>query len=258
MPYTRYLTPDVKPYDPVQLTRETERIVCRGNERKYTAFYATGVYGGIATGYTVGCCLRCFYCWVDWSRDFPEDYGRFYSSEEAFENLRAAAKKYGVQKLRISGGEPTLCKEHLLGLLELVDASEFKLFILETNGILFGVDRDYVKRVAGLEKTHVRVSLKAGNGEGFRKRTGAEPGSFHLPYKAVRNLLEEGASFHVAAMTDPRIMDSEERGELIKRLSDIHPQIARNLEEEVVDPYETTLKRLEYAGVQLEWPRKRF
>jgi uncharacterized Fe-S cluster-containing radical SAM superfamily protein len=145
-----------------------------------------------------------------------------------------------------------------LGLLELVDASEFKLFILETNGILFGVDRDYVKRVAGLEKTHVRVSLKAGNGEGFRKRTGAEPGSFHLPYKAVRNLLEEGASFHVAAMTDPRIMDSEERGELIKRLSDIHPQIARNLEEEVVDPYETTLKRLEYAGVQLEWPRKRF
>jgi len=62
--YPRYVTPNFEPFDPVELARETEKIVTRYNEdgkceRKYTAFYATGVYGGIATGYTVGCCLRC-------------------------------------------------------------------------------------------------------------------------------------------------------------------------------------------------------
>ena len=84
--YPRYVTLDSKPFDPIKLIKETEKLVCQGNKRKYTDFYATGVYGGIATGYTVGCCLRCIFCWVDWSRDYPETRGEFYSPEEAFEN----------------------------------------------------------------------------------------------------------------------------------------------------------------------------
>lgn len=63
--YPRYISKDFKPFDPVGLARWTERIICReghrGQERKYDAFYATGVYGGIATGYACGCCLRCFF-----------------------------------------------------------------------------------------------------------------------------------------------------------------------------------------------------
>ena len=51
--YPRFITPDFKPFNPVVLARETEKIVCSGNKRKYTDFYATGVYGGIATGYAV-------------------------------------------------------------------------------------------------------------------------------------------------------------------------------------------------------------
>ena len=78
--YPRYITPSLEPFDPIELARETEEIVCKGDARKYTDFYATGVYGGIATGYTCGCCLRCVFCWVDWSRDFPEHYGQFYGS----------------------------------------------------------------------------------------------------------------------------------------------------------------------------------
>jgi uncharacterized Fe-S cluster-containing radical SAM superfamily protein len=73
--YPRYLEEGSQPYDPLALIRLTEEIVCRGEARKYTAFYCTGVYGGIATGYTVGCCLRCIFCWVDASRDFPETNG---------------------------------------------------------------------------------------------------------------------------------------------------------------------------------------
>ncbi len=253
MDYIRYLTPSVEPFDPVKLARDTARLVCSYNKRKYTKFYATGVYGGIATAYAVGCCLRCFYCWVDWSRDFPERLGDFYSPEEVLERLRKVAQAYGTKKLRISGSEPTICKGHLIKVLELVEQSEFQLFILETNGILFGVDRDYVEQVSKFKKVHTRVSLKAGTPEGFTQRTGAIPEAFELPFLAIQHLLASRASFHVAAMTDPRIMDATEREKLLERLKEIHPRIVEAIEEEVIDPYDTTLARLRYAGVKLKW-----
>jgi uncharacterized Fe-S cluster-containing radical SAM superfamily protein len=183
--YPRFVTPGFEPFDPVELARETEKIVCRGDERKYTSFYCTGVYGGIATGYACGCCLRCVYCWIDFSREWPEKYGEFYSPAEAFKRLSTAARRVGVRKLRISGAEPTLGKEHLLGLLEYVERSEFDVFILETNGILFGVDRDYVRAISKFTKPHVRVSLKAGTPEAFTRKTGAKPEAFEIPFRAI-------------------------------------------------------------------------
>lgn len=256
--YPRYITPGFKPFDPVQLARETEEIVCKGDARKYTDFYATGVYGGIATGYTCGCCLRCLFCWVDWSRDFPERYGKFYSADEAFKTLTETAQRFNVRKLRISGAEPTLGKKHLLKLLQHVEASEFELFILETNGILFGVDRDYVKAVSDYPKTHVRLSVKAGTPEDFARKTGARPEAFEIPFRAIRNLLDFKVSFHVAAMSaDPRIMSREERLALLEKLASVSPRLVSSLEEEVVDPYETTLARLKHAGMKLQWPLRK-
>jgi len=260
--YPRFLTPNSEPFDPVELVRETERIVTRkgshGLERKYEAFYATGVYGGIATGYCIGCCFRCIFCWVSLARDFPERHGKFYTPEEAFNRLSEAAHKYGVGKLRISGAEPTLGKEHLLGLLEYLEQSEFPLFILETNGVLFGTDRDYVRKISKFTKPHVRVSLKAGTPEAFTKKTGARPKAFEIPFQAVRNLLDYNVSFHVAAMSaDPRITTPKERESLIRKLAEIEPALLLNLEEEVVDGYNTTLARLKHAGWKLEWPLKR-
>jgi uncharacterized Fe-S cluster-containing radical SAM superfamily protein len=255
--YPRYITPSSKPFDPTELIHSTEKLVCRGNQRKYTDFYATGVYGGIATGYTVGCCLRCIFCWVDPSRDFPEKFGNFYSPEEAFSRISHAAHKFGVHKLRISGAEPTLGKEHLLGLLDLVEASEFELFILETNGIYFGLDKEYVKAVAKFSKPHIRVGVKAGTAEGFQARTGARKESFDLPFIGIKNLLDAGAAFHVASMSaDPRFMDEAERKSLIQKLHDIEPSLTRHLEEEVVDPYKTTLERLNFAGKMVKFKEK--
>ena len=256
--YPRYITPGFKPFDPVQLARETEEIVCKGDARKYTDFYATGVYGGIATGYTCGCCLRCVFCWVDWSRDFPERHGEFYSADEAFQKLTETAHRFNVSKLRISGAEPTLGKEHLLKLLQHVETSRFELFILETNGILFGVDRDYVKAVSDYPKTHVRLSVKAGTPEDFRRKTGAKPETFEIPFRAIRNLLDFRVSFHVAAMSaDPRIMSREERLALLEKLASVSPRLVSTLEEEVVDRYETTLARLKHAGLKLQWPLRK-
>jgi len=252
--YQRYLEPPFTPFDPLELARRTERIVCRDKSRKYTKFYCTGVYGGIATGYTCGCCLRCVFCWVDWSRDFPEKHGSFYSPDEAFNRLARVAKKARVNQLRISGAEPTLGKAHILALLEKVERSSFQLFILETNGVLIGADVDYARRIARFKKVHTRVSLKAGTPEAFTRKTGAIPESFELPLKAIVNLMEAGASFHVASMSaDPRMVSREERQSLLKRLAAIDKALLRHLEEEVVDPYHTTLERLKHAGLSLRW-----
>ena len=259
--YPRFITSDFEPFDPVELAKETEKIVTksgpRGLERKYEDFYATGVYGGVATGYCVGCCFRCVFCWVSWARDFPEKFGRFHSPEEAFSRLREAAHKYKVNKLRISGAEPTLGKNHLLSLLEYVEDSEFPIFILETNGILFGVDKDYVRRISKFTKPHVRVSLKAGTPEDFTKKTGAKPEAFEIPFQAIRNLLDYHVSFHVASMSaDPRIMTTEERKNLMRKLAEIDPRLLLSLEEEVMDGYNTTLARLRFAGLEIKWPLK--
>lgn len=197
------------------------------------------------------------FCWTNWSRDFPERFGKFYSPAEAFEKLSEAAHKYGVRKLRISGAEPTLGREHLLELLERVDDSEFDIFILETNGILFGADESYVKEISRFKKPHVRVSLKAGTPEAFTRKTGAKSESFELPFRAIQNLLNHGVSFHVAGMmNDPRIVSKQERLELAKRLAEIDPRLVTTFEGEVIDPYETTLARLKSAGLTLKWPSR--
>jgi uncharacterized Fe-S cluster-containing radical SAM superfamily protein len=252
--YPRCIGIGFTPFDPLDLARMTEQIVCQGDHRKYTKFYCAGVYGGIATGYTCGCCLRCVFCWVGWSRDYPERYGSFYSPSEAFNKLTRTARKAGVKQLRISGAEPTLGKDHLLGLLKMVETSPFRLFILETNGILLGADPDYAQRIARFKKVHTRVSIKAGTPKEFSKKTGAKPESWELPFRGIGNLLEAKASFHVASMTaDRRIVSRHERQSLLERLATIHPALTHNLEEEIVDPYSTTLKRLRHAGIKLEW-----
>ena len=246
--YPRYLEEGFEPYDPVELIRWTEAIVGRGASRKYTSFYCTGVYGGISTGYTVGCCLRCAFCWVDWSRDFPEKYGHLYTSEEVFQRLVANARKKRVVKLRISGGEPTLAKAHLLSLLDLVEGTDY-LFILETNGIPLGHDRSYAQELARYRDVYVRVSLKAGTAGGFQERTGAKAEFWELPFRAIESLMQAGVDFHVAAMTDPRLMPPKERRSLLRKLKQIGYD--GYLEEEMCDPYPASLARLQAAGWEI-------
>lgn len=85
--------------------------------------------------------------------------------------------------------------------------SKYLLFILETNGILLGADRDYVKQLAEFkEKLYART----------------------------------------AAMTDSKVMPEEERRILIAKLSEIDraADYSTTLEEEQIDAYDTTIKIL--------------
>ena len=246
--YPGCVKPDFEPFDPAALALLTEDIVCKDSMRRYTDFYCTGVYGGISTGYTVGCCLRCIFCWVDFSRDVPDKFGKFYTSEDAFKQLLKNARKERVNKMRISGGEPTLCRNHLLGLLDFIERTDY-LFILETNGILFGADEGYVDKLTKYRNIHVRVSIKAGTPEGFQKRTGAIGSFYQLPFDAIKYLMKKKIPFHVAAMSDPRLMPAEERKGMLKKLKEIGYE--DSLEEEICDPYPHTMYRLKEAGVTI-------
>ncbi|MDI6722712.1 MAG: hypothetical protein QMD97_04075, partial [Candidatus Aenigmarchaeota archaeon] len=144
--------------------------------------------------------------------------------------------------------DTTLCRNHLLGILDLIKETGY-LFILETNGLLFGSDEGYVKSLTKYKNIHVRVSLKAGTPKGFEKRTGASGDFYKLPYNAIRYLMREKISFHVAAMSDPRLMPSEEREAMLQKLKEIGYKDF--LEEETCDPYPHTIFRLQEAGIKI-------
>jgi uncharacterized Fe-S cluster-containing radical SAM superfamily protein len=246
--YPRFLREGFTPFDPLELARRTEQIVSREDSRKYTSFYCTGVYGGISTGYAVGCCLRCVFCWVDSSRDYPESGGEFYTAEETVRELLGNARRKRVDQVRISGGEPTLCKEHLLAVLDLIEPTGYG-FILETNGFPIAGDEEYAAALASYTCAHIRVSLKAGTAEGFEARTGAGGEFWELPFVAIERLHAAEADFHVAAMTDSRLMSQAERAAMLKRLREAG--YGGWVEEERCDAYRSTVRRLRAAGWDL-------
>ncbi|MCD6248259.1 MAG: radical SAM protein [Hadesarchaea archaeon] len=233
------------PYDPLDLARRTEKIVVKEDLRKYYRVARGGRwYGGIASADCCGCNLRCAFCWSGAPRDHPERIGRFYSPEEVFERLTFCAEKFGYRKIRVSGNEPTIGREHLLRLLELADETRYT-FILESNGAL--IDRDLAKKLSGFEHLHVRVSLKGTNPEEFSHLTGAIPEGFNLQLRGLGNLVDAGVPCHAAVMVSFSREEDLER--LRQDLAEIDPALA-DVEEEYVILYPHVVERLRRAGLR--------
>ena len=121
-------------FDPLEEARLAAQVVCRGDRRKYYRFRPAKFYGGIATADCLGCCLRCLFCWSLPKVIAPGRCGKFYSPAQVAGKLTHIALKKGFHQLRISGNEPTIARDHLIKVLELIPKN--RLFILETNGIL--------------------------------------------------------------------------------------------------------------------------
>ncbi len=185
-------------YDPIELSKKTENIVSNGNLKKYYRFRPTGFYGGIATADTVGCNLRCKFCWSGNSVWNSKNTGKFYSSEQVANQLQVIAQQKGYRQLRVSGGEPTIGREHFIKLLK--NINDNYLFILETNGILLGFDKAYVDELSAFKNLHVRVCFKGGDSQEFSMLTGAKFG-FEYQIKALENLRDKKMSFNIAIVT---------------------------------------------------------
>jgi uncharacterized Fe-S cluster-containing radical SAM superfamily protein len=234
-------------YDPVQRHKAIEKLVTRrspqGFEKKYYRFRPARWYGGIVTADCVGCGLLCKFCWV---RDSvmlrPASTGEFYTANEVANRLVAMARTRCMNQLRLSGGEPTLGKPHLLELLDLL-AGEDLSFILETNGIPIAYEEDYAKELSKHDFVHVRVSLKGCNEEEFSLLTGSKPEGFRLQLQSLEKLCEEGANCHAAIMTS--FSNRKTHQTLLQTLRRISPALSENAETEDLILYPHVTKRLQ-------------
>ena len=227
-------------YDPIELSKRTESIVINGNMKKYYRFRPTGFYGGIATADTVGCNLRCKFCWSSNSVWNAKNAGNFYSPEDVAKMLHDKAHSKGYRQLRVSGGEPTIGQKHLITLLENINPNY--LFILETNGILLGADRKYVEELSMFKNLHVRVCFKGCNPEEFSMLTGAEKG-FEYQIKALEHLRNRQMSFNVALVSTKK-----DRKQFFDKL--VEMDLGKiMIEEEEIKLYPLVRKRLSNEGI---------
>jgi len=177
--------------DPFDLAKNIARQVCKDSTKKFYRFRKTRFYGGCATADCLGCNLRCVYCWAQKKVWNAERYGEFYTIKAVSERLN----KMKLSLVRISGGEPTICKKYLIELISLIP--EDKLFILETNGIL--LDENYIRDLSKFKNLYVRVSLKGVDERTFEKITGAEGKFFHNQLNSL-DLLKKYEIKHRAAI----------------------------------------------------------
>jgi uncharacterized Fe-S cluster-containing radical SAM superfamily protein len=232
-------------YDPVEQAQQVAAIVCDGLRRKYHRFRPARFYGGIATADCVGCCLGCVFCW-SWNQvHHPKQYGRFYSAEEVAHKLVTIARKKGFEQVRISGNEPTICREHLLEVIRHIPPD--LEFILETNGILIGHDATYATDLAVFPNLYVRVSLKGACEEDFSLLTGAQPEAFNLQLLALKHLLDAGVAVQPAVMVSFSSDDAITR--LRTRLTQIAPRFSEFEVEELV-LYGDVAQRLKKANIE--------
>jgi uncharacterized Fe-S cluster-containing radical SAM superfamily protein len=223
-------------YNPIELSKKTEELVVKDELKKYYRFRPAGFYGGIATADTVGCNLRCKFCWSSQSVWDAKNTGEFYSPRDVAERLQRIADSKGYHQLRISGGEPTIGRQHLLEVLEALPRRY--TFILETNGLLLGYDKDYVHALSSYPQLHVRVCLKGADSEEFSLFTGANQG-FDFQMKALQLLQEYQMNFNIALVSANLV----KKQDFFKRLEDLGLGSVM-LEEEEIQLYPLVKKRL--------------
>ncbi len=232
-------------FDPIKRSEKIEKIVCAGDRRKYYRFRPARFYGGIATADCVGCSLQCIFCW-SWDEVVdPAQYGRFYSPQEVARKVTNIIHKKGYRKVRISGNEPTIAREHLLKLMELIPSDV--LFILETNGIMIGHDETYADDLARYSNLYVRIGLKGCNEDEFSAITGAHPVGFSLQLEALKNLYEAGVKVYPAAMVSFSSPDSIKA--LKRKLRKIDKKF-EDFEIEELALYKGVEERLKGSGIE--------
>jgi uncharacterized Fe-S cluster-containing radical SAM superfamily protein len=233
-------------YDPVEVAESVKSLITDGIKRRYYRLVRGGRwYGGIATADCCGCNLKCKFCWSFFPRDNPNKCGQFYTPEQVDDALVECARRKGYKKIRISGNEPTIAKEHMLKVFECSQKKRIR-FILETNGIL--IDKEYAREIANFKNVSVRISIKGTNMQEFAQLTGAKPEAFLLQLEGLKNLHSAGVDVWPSIMLS---FSSRENYEKLKlEIYKIGVELAGDIEEEYVIFYPHVKERLRKAGLK--------
>jgi len=239
-------------YDPIERHRRIENLTVRkrigGDLKKYYRFRHDSWYGGIITADCAGCGLTCNFCWVR-SQVLLEGKGEgeFFAPDEVAGKMMKLLKDNKINQVRISGGEPTIGREHLFRVLNELKNNRVR-FILETNGILIGEDETFAQELAYYPFVHVRVSLKGCTDEEFARLTGANAAGFQLQLAALKNLLQAGVSTHPAVMVS--FSPKEAVDKLYHTIWKIDARMHSEVEREEVILYPHVLERLKRSNVK--------
>lgn len=238
--------------DPIARAESIQDIVCTTEGgvpvKRYWRFRDSRHYGGVVAADAAGCNLHCLYCWASEKvTQPPAKVGEFYTPSQVAEKLHAIAERKGLKRLRVTGGEPTIGRDHLVALLREIDKKY--LFILETNGILIGHDPSYAESLAEFPNLRARVSVKAATPEQFERITGADAKGFGLQLEALRNLVRTGVRCHPAILVS--FSSDKDLTELRRRIGSIDRGLADEIEEEEYLPYGQSAERLRRAGIQV-------
>ena len=129
------------------------------------------------------CNLRCFYCMPEEGIDFvPRQV--LMSYEEMLRMMRAMAK-VGIEKVRITGGEPFVRKDLMLLLRGLAETEGIKTINLTTNGTLTA---PFVPELKALGIKSVNLSLDTLDPKRFFEVTRRD--EFHKVWKTFELLLK--------------------------------------------------------------------
>ncbi len=229
------------------MSRKTEAIVVKGNQRKYVQLgRPLRFYGGTTSATEVGCNLRCKFCFSDKPVWKPASTGRFYTPQQVFDGLDRTARKHGHQLISASASEATIGLDHLYELLDLVEQSPY-VYIVETNGLNIGADPEIARRLARYRRVHVRLSIKGASPAEFHRLTGADPEAYQLAYQGLKALIDAGVSCNACLMAS--FSDAQGIAAVKARLSAIAPGILKSLEIERINQFPKVRKRLSEYGL---------
>lgn len=131
------------------------------------------------------CNLRCSYCIPSSQRNFIP-HNEILSYEEIVKTLAVMAKN-GLQKVRLTGGEPLVRKDIDLLVREIKKIQEIREVTITTNATLLSVHADRLKR-SGIDR--INISLDTLNPHTFEKITGKDELSFVL--EGIQSAKEAG------------------------------------------------------------------
>lgn len=231
-------------------------LVNDGNRRLTHKIRKSHYYGGIATVDVVGCYLDCAFCWVpDFKRSIESIKNRidefdFLSPQDTFDILQDIGDKNDFESVRLSGGEPTLNKEHLLGTIELVSDTKYD-YILETNGLM--LDEGFVSDLSEFrDNIYVYFSLKGYDSENFEELTDKDKKYWEKQLDSLEKIIENGFIVGINIMSN--FLSKKELLFLIEKMRDIDPRVPFAVDLKKTSIFPHVQKRLKKRGIDYEKP----
>jgi uncharacterized Fe-S cluster-containing radical SAM superfamily protein len=231
-----------------------QSIINDGNKRLCHKYRISKYYGGIATVDVVGCYLDCAFCWVPEYKRLPEMISSNFRSFDLLTPQKTAdilinlATKNKLKSVRLSGGEPTLNKEHLIQTIELVTRNGF-FYILETNGIY--IDNDLVDALKKYkDNIFVYYSIKGTNPSNFKRLTTSDEKYWYIQLENLSKFVD--GKFKIGINTMMNYVDKTDFLDFLEILYKKNIYLPLSIDTKETSMFPHVINRLKDRGISTD------